>query len=101
MKLDVRRFCLRAAHSAGALLLASVLLTPALATDPHGNQYRLISGGTASVSAHASSPNNQLYVVGGSGQPVGESSSTNISSSGGGVDNTGPTERLFHGTFEG
>ncbi len=82
------------------LVLASGLLASAAAADPHSNQYRLLSGGTASVTAHASSANSQLYVVGGSGQPVGESSSANSTSSGGGADNVGPTERLFRGNFD-
>jgi hypothetical protein len=57
--------------------------------------FRLIGSAPASTSAISVSPVYQLYVVGGSGQPVGISVSTNNSVVTGGTSNQLPTDRMF------
>lgn len=72
----------------------------AQSTDAYSAQHRLVGSAPASVSAVASSAAYQVYVVGGSGQPVGISASANASLVAGGTSNQLPTERIFLGDFE-
>ena len=76
------------------------LATPSLWAESVSSNFRLISSAPASTSALAVSPLHRFYVVGGSGQPVGISASTNASVVAGGTSAQLPTDRLFLGRFE-
>jgi hypothetical protein len=84
--------------SGASLALAS---GDAGSADAYGGQYRLVGPGPASVSAVAASPAYRVYVVGGAGQPVGISASTNNSVVTGGASNLLPTARIFRSGMEG
>jgi len=68
--------------------------------DASSAQHRLVGSSPASVSATTGSTAYGLYVVGGSGQPVGISASANATVVAGGNSTQLPTDRIFRGEFE-
>lgn len=80
----------------GCLLLVLIAWPGvAIATDTGSANFRLVGSGPASTSARVQSPQFQLRVVGGSGQPVGISASTNASVVAGGASTALPTDRIL------
>ncbi len=80
-----------------AVIAAVAVLVPASAspTDGYSSQHRLVGPAPASVAASSSSSSYRLYLVGGSGGPVGIAASANASIVAGGASNLLPTERIF------
>lgn len=75
--------------------LALLLPVTAAAVDAYSTRHRLVGPAPASVAASGQSAQHVLYVVGGSGTPVGISASANASLVGGGASNLLPTDRIF------
>ena len=75
--------------------LAMLVASAARSNDARSANYRLVGSAPASTSSVAASPAYSLYVVGGSGEPVGISASMNASVVTGGTSNQLPTDRIF------
>lgn len=83
-----------------AFIAAALLPIAAAGVDAVSSNYRLVAPAPASTAAHASSPAYQLLVIGGSGEPVGISASTNASVVAGGTSAQLPTDRILAAGFE-
>jgi len=84
----------------GSVAIGGWHLASAGTGDSRSAHYRIIAGSPASVAGAATSPAHQVYVVGGSGAPVGIAASDNTSIVAGN-STIEPTERIFRSDFDG